>query len=145
MNARPLYSILIGCLTLSLCACSSEPEFRKETSPVTGEVYVDSKPATRLSVTLHESNEMDLEFPGIPSAVTKEDGKFAISTFETGDGAPPGEYVATFLWGKMEGLSINTDVDKLRGRYADPSLSKFKVKVTEGAPLDMGRIELTTK
>jgi len=45
----------------------------------------------------------------------------------------------------MDGLGINTDNDKLRGRYGDPGKSKFKVTVTDGEPVDMGRIDLTTK
>jgi hypothetical protein len=77
--------------------------------------------------------------------VTKEDGTFAVSTFEAGDGAPAGEYVATFAWGEARGLGIDTDSDKLSGRYSNPETSEYHVTVKEGEPTDMGRIELTTK
>jgi hypothetical protein len=145
MNCRPLYIVLVSCLVLSLNACSSKPDYGKATFPVTGEVYVDGQPAAVLSVTLNDVKGIDVAAPAIPTAVTTADGKFAVSTFEAADGAPAGDYVVTFVWGKMEGLSINTDIDKLKGKYADPKRSQVKLTVTEGQPTDMGRIDLTTK
>jgi hypothetical protein len=137
--------MLVGLLALTVCSCSGRPEFSKERYPVTGEVYVDGKPAARLSVTLHDVKGFDEEAPAIPQAVTKQDGSFAISTFEAKDGAPVGEYTATFVWGRPQGLGIDTSVDRLQGKYSDPETSQFKVTVTEDEPVDMGRIELTTK
>lgn len=145
MNDRPLQLMLVGILALALGSCSGKPEFSKERFPVTGEVYVDGQPAARLSVTLNDMKGFDPQAPAIPQAVTKQDGTFAISTFEAGDGAPAGEYTATFVWGAPQGLSIDTSVDKLNGKYSDPKTSEFKVTVTEGQPTDMGKIELTTK
>lgn len=145
MNNRPLQLALIGILALSLGSCSGKRDYGKETFPVTGQVYVDGQPALRLSVTLHDVKGFDPQVPAIPKAVTKEDGTFAVSTFEAGDGAPAGEYVATFVWGELRGMSIDTDIDKLEGKYSDPQKSEFKVTVTEGQPTDMGRIDLSTK
>ena len=145
MNDRPLQLMLVGILALTLCSCSGKPEFSKERFPVTGEVYVDGQPAARLSVTLHDVKGFDEQAPAIPQAVTKQDGTFAISTFEAEDGAPAGEYTATFVWGEPKGLGIDTSVDKLNGKYSDPNRSQFKVTVTEGEPTDMGRIDLSTQ
>ena len=145
MNNRPLQFILVGILTLPLCSCSGKPEFSKERFPVKGEVYVDGEPAARLSVTLHDVKGFDEQAPAIPQAVTRQDGTFAISTFDAEDGAPAGEYKATFVWGRPQGLGIDTSVDKLKGRYSDPEKSEYKVTVVEGEPQDMGRIDLTTK
>lgn len=145
MNNRPLQLMLVGILALSLCSCSGKPEFSKARYPVTGVVYVDGEPAARLSVTLHDVKGFDDQAPAIPQAVTKQDGTFAISTFEAEDGAPVGEYKATFVWGRAQGLGIDTSVDKLKGRYSDPEKSEYKVTVVEGEPQDMGRIELKTK
>lgn len=147
MSARPLQLALIGILTLSLCACSDERDYGKETFPVTGKVQLDGQPGAMISVTLTDVNGFDAAaaVPAIPKAVTMDDGTFAISTFEAGDGAPAGEYTATFVLGERQGLSINTDNDKLKGKYSDPEKSEFKVTVKEGEPTDMGTIELTTK
>ena len=45
---------------------------------------------------------MDAEYPTSSSALTDDNGAFAISTYKTGDGAPEGEYVLTF---KLQDLS----------------------------------------
>ena len=145
MNYRPFQLALIGVLALSLCSCSGKKDYGKQTFPVTGEVYVDGEPAAMLSVTLNDVNGIDPNSPAIPTAVTKGDGAFAVSTFEAGDGAPAGEYIATFVWGEMQGLSLDTDNDKLKGKFSDPEKSEHKVTVTEGEPTDLGRIELKTK
>ena len=137
--------MLVGIVALTLCSCSGKPEFSKARYPVKGEVFVDGEPAALLSVTLNDVKGFDEQAPAIPQAVTKQDGTFAISTFEADDGAPAGEYKATFVWGSPQGLSIDTSVDKLKGKYSDPEKSEYKVTVVEGEPTDMGRIELTTK
>ena len=112
---------------------------------MSGTVSVDGQPAALLSVTLHDVNGMDQEIPTISAATTKEDGTFAISTFEAEDGVPAGEYVVTFKWGKYNAFSKSFDGDKLKGKYNDPHKSEVKVTVTEGQPTDLGRIELSTK
>ncbi len=94
---------------------------------------------------MHNVNGMDAENPTVSSSVSGEDGAFAISTFEEGDGVPAGDYVATFTWGKLNMISMSYEGDRLKGRYADPKKSKIKVTVVEGEPTDMGKIELTSK
>ena len=145
MNYHLLQILLVGILALPLGSCSGKPEFSKERYPVRGEVYVDGEPAARLSVILNDVKGFDQQAPAIPQAVTRQDGTFAISTFEAEDGAPAGEYKATFVWGRAQGLGIDTSVDQLKGKYSDPKKSEFKVTVNEGEPIDMGRIELTSK
>jgi hypothetical protein len=146
MMRRSFPFVLLGFLALAVCSCSGKKDYGKETYPVKGVVYVDGKPAERLSVTLHDVKGADPNVPATPRAVTTADGSFAVSTFEAGDGAPAGEYTVTFEWGELRGLSIDTSKDKLRGRYSDPAKSEFKVTVAESdEPVDMGRIELTSR
>lgn len=134
----------IACLLLS--ACGKEQVARKETFPVKGEVYVDGQPADGLAVTCHNVAGLDKEQPTSSSAFTDSQGKFEISTYESADGVPEGEYVLTFMWGKWNTISMTYGgPDKLNGRYDDPKTSEFKVSVQKGKPTDLGRIELTTK
>ncbi len=49
--------------------------------------------------------------PTVSSAFTGPDGEFSISTYESGDGVPAGDYVLTFMWGQKEAFS---------GRYGGP-------------------------
>jgi hypothetical protein len=87
---------------------------------------------------------MDGEAPTYTSARTDQDGKFSVSTYEAGDGAPEGQYAVTFVWNQLDRMSMSYQGDKLNGKYADPDSSEFKVTVKAGQPADMGRIELTT-
>ena len=144
MLIKRMAVLLAACVLF--CSCSDKPPGRKETFPVTGEVYVDGQPAPQLQVTCHDVNGIDTENPTLSSAMTDQDGKFAISTYETGDGVPEGEYVLTFMWGKFNLLSKAYEgPDKLKGRYTDPAKSEHRFKVEPGKPTDLGRIELTTQ
>ena len=137
-------SLLIVALTI--CSCSKQEGFRKETFPVTGEVSVDGKPAAALQVMLHDVKGFDKEHPTVSQAMTDEAGKFAISTYEQADGVPEGEYVLTFMWGKLNLFSMQYGgPDLLKDRYNDPKKSTHKVKVEKGKPTDLGKIELTTQ
>jgi hypothetical protein len=130
---------------LSGCGKKDEPH-RKPTFPVTGQVVVDGKsPGEAIKIECHPVGGMDQEHPSVSQTMTAPDGKFEIATYETGDGVPQGEYVLTFMWGKMNLISMSYGgPDKLNNRYSDPKQSEFKFKV-EDKPVDLGRIELTTK
>ena len=76
---------------------------------------------------------------------TKDDGLFAISTYEEGDGVPDGEYGLTFFWGTFSVMNRTwVGPDKLKDRYKDNKNPTVKFKV-EGQPVDLGEIKLTTK
>ena len=149
---RPSVAPLLLAVSLSgfIAGCSGEePPFRKETAGLTGQVFVDGEPVpvtAPLMVECHNVAGFDQEHPTVSSALTREDGKFEISTYESGDGVPPGEYVLTFMWGKMNLIAGSYGgPDQLKGKYSDPETSTFKVTVKSGEPADLGRIELVTK
>ena len=136
---------VLWAMCLFFCSCSDGPPDRKETSPVTGEVYVDGQLAALLQVKCHNINGLDTADPTVSSAMTDQDGKFAISTYLSGDGLPEGEYVLTFMWGKLNLISKNYGgPDKLKDRYRDPQKSDYQVQVKAGVLSDLGRIELST-
>lgn len=137
-----LFMVLIGFL---LSGCSSRDPNRKETFPVTGEVYADGVVAEGVTVELHPVGGIDKAQPTMTSTMTDAEGKFAASTYEQGDGAPEGEYIVTFKWGQLNRMSMSYDGDKFKGKYSDPKKSEFRVSVVAGSPADMGRIELVTK
>jgi len=146
MPAYPRALWLLG-LCVLLCSCKeSKPAGWKETFPVKGEVYVDGKPASGLQVTCTDASATDTKTPAAPPALTTEDGKFELSSYKAGDGVPVGDYALTFIWGKINLMSMSySGPDKLNGRYTDPKQSKNRFKVEKGKPTDLGRIELTTK
>ncbi|MDD4271025.1 MAG: hypothetical protein PHO07_02475 [Pirellulales bacterium] len=137
---------LLAGVCLSGVACSEQGPPRKETYPVTGQVYVDGAPANYLAVTCHDTKGMDAAMPTVSSAFTGEDGGFSISTYESGDGVPAGDYVLTFMWGQKEAFSGRYGgPDKLNNRYTDPKDAPVRFTVEAGKPTDLGRIELTKK
>ena len=136
----------VAAFCVLLCSCGEPEQFRKETYPVTGIVNVDGKPAAGLQVTCHDLKGLDTEHPSLSSGMTNQEGKFEISTYESSDGMPAGDYVLTFMWGQMNSMKRSYDgPDKLNNRYLDPKTSKTKFTVVEGEPIDLETIQLTTK
>ncbi|HUE69782.1 MAG TPA: hypothetical protein VMP01_02740 [Pirellulaceae bacterium] len=141
--------LVVWCAALLLGTghgCKSRNADWKPTHPVSGTLFVDGTPAEGVQITLNDLAGIDKNQPTISQAFTDKEGKFTLSTYEQGDGVPEGEYVLTFLWGQINPLSMQFGgPDKLKERYVDPAKSTFKVKVEKGKPVDLGRIELTTK
>ena len=49
----------------------------------------------------------------------------------------------TFMWGQLNMLNMQYGgPDKLKERYADPKKSTYRIKVQNGTPTDMARVEL---
>lgn len=141
-------AVLLGVLVLAAAGCG-EPKMgnRKETAPVVGQVLVDgAPPSSAVKVMCHPVDGIDKENPSVSWCMTGKDGKFEISTYEAGDGVPPGDYKLTFLWGTMNVVSMSYGgPDKLGGRYDDPEESEFAFTVRAGEPVDLGQLQLTTK
>ena len=137
LGAAILLSVVGGC---------SGGDNRKPTYPVTGVLVVDGQPAEAVRITLNDVKGMDPNKPTYSETFSDKDGKFAVSTYEKGDGVPEGEYVLTFYWGTINPLNMQYGgEDKLKQKYVDPATSQFRIKVDKGKPNDMGRIELSTK
>ena len=124
----------------------TEPSNRKPTYPVSGQVVVDGQPAENLAVRAHQIEGFDAENPTYASAFTDAEGRFVLSTYEAGDGIPEGKYSLTFMWGKINPLSMAYGgPDRLKGRYTDPQKSEVVIDVGPDSEIDLGRIELTTR
>jgi hypothetical protein len=109
-------------------------------NPVKGKVTYKDSPAGGVLVTLHPAGG---DNPKIQPSTgyTTDDGTFEIQTGQE-DGAPAGEYSATFVWmqeapGKKKQPTTMTmssevlQVDKLKGRYTDrknPTFSHITIK-----------------
>lgn len=136
----------VGALLLAGCGRGGpEGPPRVKTVPVTGQVNVDGKPQSLLAV---RAKPVSGETPtaSIPSAFTDENGRFSLSTYESGDGVPVGDYKLIFQWGQVNMMTGKYGGDKFNGKYADPEKSEYSVKATETSePIDVGVVELSTK
>jgi hypothetical protein len=139
---RAAAALALAALTVTVTACS---DGRKKVYPVRGVIRVDGKPAAECIIMFHPPAIEDPKRV-MPFGQADADGKFAICSYVSGDGAPEGEYIVTFEWRERSGLmKQNFDgPDRLKGKYSDPKKSEFRVKV-EKQPMDLPPFELKSK
>lgn len=134
--ALPLI-LSLGLLVLTGCGGTTQGNAAVKTR---GIVHVDRKPVPGVAITLHPSDQQGV----VATAMTGEDGSFEVSTYTQNDGAVPGTYVGTFVWGDYNAMTRSIEGDRLQGRYAKPELSKVEFTVTSGEYNDLGVIALST-
>lgn len=138
MTRFPL--LLSALLVLAVAGCG---ESRLETFPVTGKVTFDGQPPIGAQIVLHpldRSQESDV----VPSGAVKADGAFDISAYESGDGAPAGEYVATIEWYKIVPDLGGPGPNVIPKKYASEKTSPIRVKV-ESKPTTLEPIAISAK
>jgi hypothetical protein len=64
--------------------------------------------------------------------VTDDAGKFVCSTNVAGDGLPPGRYLVAVTWPEELQTEPEVEIDRLRGRYANPTRSRLRAEVKTG-------------
>jgi hypothetical protein len=106
------------------------------TYPVAGTVRVNGQPAASALVTFHPLGGQSSK----PSGRVGDDGTFALTTREGGDGAPAGEYRVTVVWTRaVAGKKGASEADDLPVRnllpaaYANPESTPLKATVKPGA------------
>ncbi|HQZ66277.1 MAG TPA: hypothetical protein PLY87_14410 [Planctomycetaceae bacterium] len=128
------------CLTmlLSVMGCGEEVNERlPPVLPVTGIVLLGDKAVEGATVTFFGSGA------DARTAFAKTDatGKFALTTFKNGDGAPVGQYAITVT--KVESSEpdengvVPPDKQLLPERYGDLGTSPLTAQVTEPGPNDV--------
>src|SRR5581483_7120965 len=91
--ARSVLHAAIALCLLALVACG-DTRVAHKVYPVKGKILVDGQPAKECQITLNKTSQ-DKQ-PVLPTGTTNENGEFQLTTYYTGDGAPEGDYVATF-------------------------------------------------
>lgn len=138
--------LLVASLTMVGCGPTGpQGGPRVETVVVQGTVMVDGAPAGFLQITAVPKGGVGA-VPMNSTALTAGDGSFSMSTYESGDGVPAGDYSLTFVWGEMNLMNGQYAGDKLNGKYSDAATSAVTFTITAGAePKDLGTIELSTQ
>jgi hypothetical protein len=141
-----LVSVALFCAAATACNDQPEGPPRKPVAKVVGKVFVDGKPAAGCEVQFHDLKGVDRSNPTFSTAFTDQTGSFSASTYDQGDGIPPGEYVVTFSIKELNLFTMQYGgPDKLNDRYSDPAKSTFRAKVESDKRTDLGVIQLTTK
>jgi hypothetical protein len=117
--------------------------------PTRGEITYHGKPLPGATLFFHPVGVKDPTFPR-PHAVVKDDGSFVVGTYNSEDGAPPGEYQVTVQWFRKSEQELKTEVEGggrlaqnvLPARFARPETSGLTVHIQEGEnrlpPLKLG-------
>jgi hypothetical protein len=112
---------------------------------VSGVVKVDSKPADGAMVIFCPTDGSEELLKLRPYAFTDPDGKYQLTTFDQGDGAPAGNYKVIIQWPAKTGADQRggTGPDRLRGRYMNLERSQLTAKVDDDT--EVPPFELTSK
>src|SRR5579872_201629 len=96
-----------------------------------GELQLDGEPAFGAAIILHPE---DASVSVRPKASVKADGKFDLTTYQPGDGAPAGRYVATVEWRRPLPGSGGEDAPRanvIPAVYSNPKTTPIRVTVAE--------------
>jgi hypothetical protein len=103
-------TIGIFCAALALQGCGGDGIDRVPVVEAAGKVYVDDQPYGPATLTLRPVTKgQDDKRPPLGGLV-ETDGSFKLTTYEPGDGAPPGEYTVS-LSPRSEGAGGDPSVD----------------------------------
>lgn len=133
----PVVLLIIFCL-LVIWGCSSGPKIDRPTTEVRGVVTLDGQPVEDAVVTFQPGQNKRGA-----TGRTDKDGKFTMTTFQSGDGVVPGEYNVVIVkyeqYDAEESRGGNTPELKhlLPKKYANPGTSKLTASVSDEGPLTL--------
>lgn len=139
-TGRSAVVLFVGILTVTfVAACGTkklEIKGKLPVFPVKGKVTMDGQPISGATLYFFPVSKFPPKAAQLqPHAKTEEDGSFQVSTYDSFDGAPAGEYRVTVSWkGSLEGVTFEQQADlseKVPARYQDPRRSRLKIKVEE--------------
>jgi hypothetical protein len=137
--------VLLAAAVAGLLALSpgcGKKDNRLDVHPARGQVLVGEKPAKGVHVSLWPVSAEGRD-AYCPHGETDENGNFTLSTYETGDGAPAGDYKVTAEWPvKFNAISNRWEGDKLRGKFTKQQSSQIQVTIRPG-PNELPPIKLT--
>jgi hypothetical protein len=125
---------LSAALLCTAIGCGKSEE-RVPTHPVQGTISFQGKPMPGAYLVLHSQGASATE-PAAPAprASIGADGKFTLTTYDVGDGAPEGEYVATVQWYRP--IQKNGDwvsgPNALPRKYSAAGTSDIRIRVASG-------------
>lgn len=126
---RALWSALLAATLLPI-GCGGES--RIAVHPVQGRIVDGGQPLVGAMVVFHPTDVTLAELS--PRGTTDADGRFVLTTFDTADGAPAGDYVITVLkFETVEGPNgIEPGPNVLDRSLADRTASPFRFTVAPG-------------
>ena len=120
-------------ISLLLSGCGKAKTNRTPVYPAAGKIVFGGQSLEGALVVLHPKGPAS---PAAwkPTAKVQADGTFRFSTYDTADGAPPGEYVVTISLQRavrVEGEFL-PGPNLLPAKYSLPTTSDISVRIAEG-------------
>jgi hypothetical protein len=130
--AKSPQAVLVFALIVLLPSCSKSD--RKAVYPVHGRVVdSDNQPAVGALLIFHRT-EADPNDLNKPRGYVDADGSFSLTTYTKDDGAPEGEYLVSIEWlPPPTSPFARRGVDRLQGRYRDPTTSGLRFRIEKQA------------
>jgi hypothetical protein len=119
-------------LMATILGCGKAEPNRVAVFPVNGKITFQRQPTVGATVLLHP--QTPLEKVPAPRASVAPDGTFRISTFNTGDGAPEGDYVVTVQWYRpvKNGTDVVSGPNVIPRKYTQAASSDIVIHVAAG-------------
>lgn len=137
--------VAVAAVVLASCSAKSSGPAKKVCFPVKGQVFSGKQPAAGAMVVFHPDGSTAEEWPeGFPRAQVQADGSFELGTYADNDGAPAGQYTVLITWTQGANSEESEDtqqIDRLKGRYSDPTTSNLKATVNS-SPTELAPIRL---
>ena len=122
------YSGLILFIGLAFVGCSDNDFAEVPVQPVSGKLLVKGQPAYGAYIVFHPADSVGMTKGNKPFARVAQDGTFTITTYNSNDGAPIGDFNVTITWPE-EPESRGPSPDRLKGRYETPEKSGLNVHI----------------
>lgn len=133
LNLKPLRWSALAAVFL-LAGCGPAVEERPPLHPVQGMLKVNGQPAEGAMIVLHPLDGQSFDSRGSrPRATVNADGTFELTTYQSGDGAPAGDYHVSILW--FDNPDSDSPNDRLGGRFANPESNGLHVTIEENKSL----------
>lgn len=126
-----------GALGMTSCGSDGEPVY-----PVRGQVLYKGRPTEHAYVVFHPQGGSQEVQKIRPYGSADSEGYFSLTSRESGDGAPAGEFKVTVVWpGPARGMDPNNPdpelatagPDRLLGRFANPETTTLRATVSSGS------------
>ncbi|MEW4486976.1 hypothetical protein AB1L42_02785 [Thalassoglobus sp. JC818] len=126
---RERLSVSLLAVTLVFTVGCGKADWQADTYPAMGTLTINGETPVGALVELHPKGEATDVRNSLPWGLVEEDGTFTLSTYEMGDGAPPGEYAVTIKW--SPDVNSPTLADRLNGAFREPGQSQWTVTIAE--------------